>query len=609
MITKNTNRMIDGAAANVLDFGAVGDGVADDTTKIQAAFDSGAETILIPDGTYLLTSTLDISSSVAVNASSGAFLDFSGVANAVSFSELSLVDVNGSIDSSVALTADHLTGSSTITVADTSSFAAGDLILLKSNAYYSTGVSTGSNRQGWLTYVESVDSGTLLSVSNSSYADLTTAQSASISKVNPITFNWNGGSILGGGIGSGHDGFTLDYTSNSSVSNVKVDGCEGIGIGCYYSINVLVDHCDVFNCTSSATLGNSGYGFLAGSGSFGVTASNNEFRNCRHSVSGGGVVTVRGVSILNNRSFAGGLSTNDFDCHEPCFDWVFDGNTIAQGNGSLGGMVVRGKNIRVINNTFNGGNGALFQTFIVDTNGQTKLIAGGNSFVNCNYGIKLDTTSSAISQVRITDNYLENSNFGAAILDDATNIVVSNNIINGTSDGTGTSGQGVDSRGGSDIIISGNLIHSIASDGIYIIGSDKITISGNKAYDIQDHGIFIDNGDTMVITGNHITANASENAFNHGMAIDDVNDLTITGNVVKAFANTANSHGIQISQSAGTALDHIISSNVVIDCDKGIRSVSGADYTVITSNNVRSCTNATKIESTGAGSISANNLI
>ena len=458
------------------------------------------------------------------------------------------------------------------------------MILLKSNAYYSTGVSTGSNRQGWLTYVESVDSGTLLSVANGAYADLTTAQSASISKVNPITVSWDGGSILGGGIGSGHDGLRLAHTSNSSVSNVKVDGCEGIGIGCYYSINVLVDHCDVFNCTSSATLGNSGYGFLAGSGSFGVTASNNEFRNCRHSVSGGGVATVRGVSILNNRSFAGGRNSSDFDCHEPCFDWVFDGNTITQGNSSNGGMVIRGKNVKIINNTFNGGNGILIQTFIVDTNGQTGVLISGNATLGCNYAIKLDTTSSAISGVTIASNYLQDSDYQAIFLDDATDVTVSSNTIKGTADSSGTNGNAIDSRGGSNIIIDGNWSSSIAN------------------------GIYIDASTAVAITGNNITANTGNLSSRHGINVDDSSDVTIMGNTVSASANTAGANGIQIYTSAGTSLDHVVTGNVVIDFDKGIRSVVSADYTICTSNNVRSCTNALKIDITGVGSISANNI-
>jgi hypothetical protein len=48
------NRFAD--VVNVLDFGAVGDGVADDTDKIQNAFNAG-KYIYIPSGTYLVTKT------------------------------------------------------------------------------------------------------------------------------------------------------------------------------------------------------------------------------------------------------------------------------------------------------------------------------------------------------------------------------------------------------------------------------------------------------------------------------------------------------------------------------------------------------------------------
>lgn len=58
-LTKAHNRMIEGAAVNVKDFGAVGDGVTDDTTAIQAAL-TAAEKVHIPAGTYLVSSQLNL---------------------------------------------------------------------------------------------------------------------------------------------------------------------------------------------------------------------------------------------------------------------------------------------------------------------------------------------------------------------------------------------------------------------------------------------------------------------------------------------------------------------------------------------------------------------
>lgn len=53
-LTKVTFSMIDGAPANIKDFGAVGDGVTDDTTAIQEALDSSLS-VYAPAGTYVIS--------------------------------------------------------------------------------------------------------------------------------------------------------------------------------------------------------------------------------------------------------------------------------------------------------------------------------------------------------------------------------------------------------------------------------------------------------------------------------------------------------------------------------------------------------------------------
>lgn len=65
-LTKVTYSMIDGASVNVKDFGAVGDGVTDDTAAIQAAIDAvEAKTtrpsVYLPSGIYRTTAKLEIS--------------------------------------------------------------------------------------------------------------------------------------------------------------------------------------------------------------------------------------------------------------------------------------------------------------------------------------------------------------------------------------------------------------------------------------------------------------------------------------------------------------------------------------------------------------------
>ena len=64
-LTKVHNRMIDGSAANILDYGADSTGATDSTTEIQAALNSGAKSVYVPPGTYLITA-LTITSEMVV---------------------------------------------------------------------------------------------------------------------------------------------------------------------------------------------------------------------------------------------------------------------------------------------------------------------------------------------------------------------------------------------------------------------------------------------------------------------------------------------------------------------------------------------------------------
>jgi hypothetical protein len=67
-------------AHNVLAFGAVGDGVVNDTAAIQTAIDSGASTLVYPDGTYLVAGLVLSSFQAHVSSEGGARINTSGTA-------------------------------------------------------------------------------------------------------------------------------------------------------------------------------------------------------------------------------------------------------------------------------------------------------------------------------------------------------------------------------------------------------------------------------------------------------------------------------------------------------------------------------------------------
>lgn len=82
MTTKVSPRMIEGSSVNVKAFGALGDGIADDTAAIQAASDfakdNGKVNIHFPSGRYITTSSILIDGSFTVTGDGMGFRDSLG---------------------------------------------------------------------------------------------------------------------------------------------------------------------------------------------------------------------------------------------------------------------------------------------------------------------------------------------------------------------------------------------------------------------------------------------------------------------------------------------------------------------------------------------------
>lgn len=82
-LTRSRPRMTAGSPANIVDFGAVGDGVADDRAAIQAAIDSGLGEVVVPYGTYLVSAPLDLEPGVSLRMEEGAVIKASAAMEAI----------------------------------------------------------------------------------------------------------------------------------------------------------------------------------------------------------------------------------------------------------------------------------------------------------------------------------------------------------------------------------------------------------------------------------------------------------------------------------------------------------------------------------------------
>ena len=289
---------------SVKDFGAVGDGIADDTAAIQAAI-TAAKNIIVPTGTYKITANINLSSNQTIECQ----------ANVIFYG-------TGSFGSSYTLTANANVGATTLTLTsgDAANFAADDWIQIYSNTIYDPGFA--AVKIGEMVQIASVSSGTITLKSPLAGGNYTTAQSAAIRKA---TFIENTSVIGGEFIGSStstvlHVAVRFDVAYNCSIYKSRAKFCNGNSFNIRDSLFCIAS--DIYVEDALAT---TGYGINWTGTCQDCKTVNSVFVRCRHAVTntGGGIGLCRRLSYENCTSYDSINNGDAFDTHSNGEDIAF----------------------------------------------------------------------------------------------------------------------------------------------------------------------------------------------------------------------------------------------------------------------------------------------
>lgn len=513
---------------SVMDFGAIGDGITDDTAEIQACITAHRQ-VYFPPGTYKITDRLLVAT-----------------ANTVLW-----------LGPNVTISTDAWTypGSQTpfgnsihITAANCSVIGSGP-----SSVIQNTGASD-ANGIGFL------------HIGGGYVANLTLdGDKANVTAITDDTFQ-SGISVINTTAGS-----VPDTNSDTVIENVTLKNWCQYGINIYGDLtkNIRISNCHIYDNGKTADANSVGAGIV-------LTRANKR-------------ITVTGCSIHGNKNKGIFQSSAGENAGEMVFsnNLIYSNGshgiscTEESGFGSISGAGTDG--VTITGNTIyaNTGHGILLGTF--DSVGFLKNVTVTGNVVNGNgsYGIVVFTNNHATdrtSNVVINDNVLTgNTQYGIGIAANNTSITASDNICL-----SNTAGQ-IQNLGSGGTSVYGNIVSTTvpthregtftpaiagittAGVGTYSAQSGSYTLNGNRVtFDILlDWSAHTGTGD-MKITGLPFTAATEEPQC---IAWASANGLTITGQVY-VFVNSAT------TEAAISAMNNGATSAVAMDTSAVLR-VSG----------------------------------
>ena len=272
---------------SVKDFGAVGDGVTDDTAAIQAAIDATPYSLIFPTGTYKLSSTITIDKDIEID-----FCD-----SVIYTSASTAFSSEGTLKATTsAASYSNTTDRNSILVADASGFAVGDLINVISSDLFDT--SRLYYYKGGSAVITEI-SGNRVYFSLTSFGyDMSTG--IVVKDYEPVTVNIKNLKLLEStaALADSDFGFYFAYHKDSVIDNVTTNLFQN-----HISVKRSVD-CVIKNSETRKAINSSGDSW-DGYGIIDYSCNGTIVENCitfsgQHGVTTGGQEVVYNFSVSNS---------------------------------------------------------------------------------------------------------------------------------------------------------------------------------------------------------------------------------------------------------------------------------------------------------------------
>jgi parallel beta-helix repeat protein len=508
-LTKATNRMTTGAAANVLDFGAIGDGVADDTAAIQAALDA-SKYVYIPIGSYLISTQLVPQGSSIVEGAgreshilltdgdmNGFYVATDGVT--IKHLKISCNTLTGTLGGVNGKAAIYLQSASQCTISDNFIF---NIYNSGIRLYLCTSNTIENNKFGdWFT----------TSTANNDAANIKLIGSNSYNNI-------QGNKMLGANCPIGI--FITDYYLAASfvigniVTNNNVANKTAYGIAHYvttgvanpdgYDTRAIISNNNIDNISGAINSGQSGAGIYL-LGADGALVSGNTIKNCcQDTTVWGGLAQgcIKASTQSHNSTGGAEISITNNNIH------TSRGPAIWATSSTYFGIRMTGN---VITSTDVDATATGYDTPVRIQNCNFSSFTGNTVIQpSLKAAVYVTTVTAVTSFLDVSSNYIKSSGSGIVFAyvtsGSFDNSVISNNRVRAVD-------YGIQTQATDNTTIANNKINTGAGYALYISTGINIRVSGNSCvstsatYDVsfgEGVGGIIDNTNTYTEKVNHV---------------------------------------------------------------------------------------------------------